>query len=201
MYGYELPGAGISPDGRFVAVVTLDRLDDTGTRMEHLDVFDRTTRTWTRAWTSDVITRPDISDMVTVLATLDDGSLVFDVTDPGNAGAFMVSHGVRLWDAATSTTSQLIADDPAAQGWSASPDGRFVGYTGSDRSGPPSNASFGTPHLLDRQTGAVLPAGSRPLTLPVGIGTGGERVLLFSYDPALNQNPAAGNGLLLWNRG
>ena len=200
VYGYDLPGSAISANGRHVAVATLDRLDATGRRVEHLDVFDRTTRSWTRAWTGDVITRPDISDIVTVLATLDDGSLIFDVTTPGDASTFMQSHGVRLWSSATSTITQLVPGDTAAHGWSASPDGRFVGYTGSDVTGPPSNAAFGTPHLLDRQTGVILPSGSRPITFPVGIGAGAADVLLFSFDPALNTVPAAGNSLFLWHR-
>lgn len=199
--GYHLPGSALSENGRFVAVVTMFVDGTAPSRHSRLDVYDRTDDSWQTAWTGATTSDPSLYfENVTVLSTLDDGSVIFDVSTTGASNQFVQSQGVRRFDAGTATLSQVVAGDTAARGWSASPDGRYIGYTGSDVTGSPSSSSFGTPHLLDRQTGTILPAGSRPVTFPVGIGSAAADVLLFSFDPALNPTPAAGNSLFLWHR-
>jgi hypothetical protein len=201
VFGYDLAGSAISENGRFVAVATMFH-DTGGGRHSQLDVYDRTDSTWRTAWTGSVTTSASLYyETVRVMSTLDDGSVIFDVTTAGQSNQFMESQGVRLWNSSTGTLSQLVTGDTAAQGWSASPDGRFVGYTGSDRVGAPSNAVFGTPHLLDRLTGKILPSGKRPLTLPIAVGTGAADVLLFTNNAVLNPDlSTSGNMILLWDR-
>jgi len=196
VWGYDLPGAAVSENGRYVAAVAQYRPSE----LEHqprLQVYDRVAETWSEAW-AGAVHPPEAgyAETVRVMAVLDDGSLIFDVSTPSTTSDW-VSQGVRLWDAPAGVLSQLVPADTGAMGFSASADGRFVGYTGSDHNGPP--GTFGTPWILDRNTGTRLQSGSRNITAPIAISGGATSVVLFTFDAAINPTPG-GNAFLQWDR-
>jgi len=200
-----LGGVGISENGRWVAVVGTLWDSFHNTRRHRIDVVDRQTGAWTLAWRGSELTPSDHwgAERPTVLAVLDDGSLLMDLTSTIDDHEFAVSRGIVHWERATTTATQELPEDPRARAFGASADGRFVGYTGSDVVGTPSPSVTGTAFLLDRTTEERLPAGQRSSTRPVAVSADGGVVLLDSLDPtaaALNPPGSGDNRLFLWDR-
>ncbi len=177
-YGSDVQGSlsdsvGISRNGRYLgASVTLR----SGTFL--LAVYDSESR----SWGSRRVGAP--GQWVKELATLDDGSVIFDATT-FVTGAAPTSNGVRLWPWAGGSAQQLVPSDVHARGIAASANGRFVAYTESDPDAPPSFSWVGAPRLYDRATGVSVPAGrpgdmydSDGATYPVAVSDDGLTVVL-----------------------
>jgi len=205
IWAYDLPGAAISEDGRYVVAVATIGDPLVGPVFRRLALYDRTTRTWTTIADTDPIPglRATRDHTPNVLAVLPDGSVIFDVTSLGFTGEHAASSGVAIWDPATQAITQLVPTDTGARGFSASPDGRFIGFTGSDLITSVSPDSYGTPSVLDRVTGERTVAGGAPFTAPVAISATGRQILLSSTDTTVvGPNPPGsdGNSLFLWHR-